>query len=295
MSLPAAHLLLLLSALSCQDPEGVGRDLRAEARIEADRLDAALARLTAELGVDPLAGAGSDLAPEEKAELAAARLEEICALAALRPPERTIAPNPERLREILSRPELARARDRHGDLLARALRWLREHLDALLESRGAQSFSQTTRLVVLASAIALVLVAGARLGALLGRRRRTGTQSAPSPLLGLPLEDPSLHLSRARRALEGDPREAIREGLLALLSELERRQLARPDRVKTNRELAAELPSRGVPDALARAITDWLRWYDRTFYSLQAVPPSEASAFLAEVERLQAQLPEAPA
>lgn len=293
MSLPAAYLLLMLSGagLPCQDVESTGRALQAEA--EAGRLEVALAGLAAELGVDPLRGAGNDLAPGEQVELATARLREICALRNLPPPALAVAPSPERLREILSRPELAHARNRHGGALLRMLRWLREQLDALFESRQAQSFSQATRVVVLALAIALVLLAGFRLGRLLGRRRERTTPPDASPL-ALPLEDPALHLSRARQAVEDNPRSAIREGLLSLLSALERRQLARPDRVKTNRELAGELPSRGVPAALAGEIASQLRWYDRAFYSLAAVPSAEASAFLAEVERLQAQLGEVP-
>ena len=107
----------------------------------------------------------------------------------------------------------------------------------------------------------------------------------------LELDAPREHLQRAREALASSPREAIRQGLLALLSTLEERQLARPDRVKTNRELAAELPGRGAPAPLVHEVERLVRWYDRTFYSLSPVPPDEAATFVADVERLQSPPP----
>ena len=84
----------------------------------------------------------------------------------------------------------------------------------------------------------------------------------------------------------GQPREAIREGLLALLSSLEAKRLARPDRVKTNRELVGELPGRGASAQLTGEVERLVRWYDRAFYSLEPVPPEDAARFVDEVERL---------
>jgi hypothetical protein len=181
--------------------------------------------------------------------------------------------------------------------LLRLMRKLREWIDSLFETRGAQSFSRVTRVLVLAVALALVGLAGLATLRLRGRalvRRRRAT-AAGAPAERLALDEPAVHLARARAALEGDPRSAIREGLLGLLSLLERRRLARPDRVKTNREIAAELPSRGAPSALARSVAELLAWYDRTFYSLEPVPPTEASHFLGEIDRLQRQLVESAA
>ena len=51
--------------------------------------------------------------------------------------------------------------------------------------------------------------------------------------------------------VEADPRGAIREGLFALLGALERRSLARPDRVRTNREMAEEVAQRGAAPELS--------------------------------------------
>jgi hypothetical protein len=61
--------------------------------------------------------------------------------------------------------------------------------------------------------------------------------------------------------------------------------------VKTNRELAAELPGRGAPEALVREVERLVRWYDGAFYSLAPVPSAEAARFVEDVERLQGTLP----
>jgi hypothetical protein len=108
----------------------------------------------------------------------------------------------------------------------------------------------------------------------------TGTAAA------LRLDSPGEHLARARTALASQPREAIREGLLALLSSLEAKRLARPDRVKTNRELVGELPGRGASAHLTGEVERLVGWYDRAFYSLEPVPADDAARFVAEVERL---------
>lgn len=292
---PGIGALLVLAALPCADVDASARALREAA--QAGELDAALARLSADLGVELVAGEDAKLSPEQRLDLAAGRLPQICALQAVPAPPSAPAVDAARLQQILTRPEFARARDRRGDALLRLMKQLREWIDSLFETRGAQSFSRVTRVLVLA--VALVLVGLAGLGALrlrgwaLVRRRKTAAAGPEAERLAL--DEPAVHLSRARAALEGDPRNAIREGLLGLLSLLERRRFARPDRVKTNREIAAELPSRGAPSALSRSVAELLAWYDRTFYSLEPVPPTEASRFLGEIDRLQRQLAESAA
>jgi hypothetical protein len=189
------------------------------------------------------------------------------------------------LEEIYQRPEFARARLRNQGTLEQLLKRLRAWFDSFFESRGAETYSVVTRFLVL---LAAALVAGWALLRLLSRRQR-----APPPATAegtsaqrLELDDPAEHLSRGRSALTADPRAALREGLLALLSTLERRRLARPDRVKTNRELAKELPTRGAPAELTKTVEQLLGWYDRTFYSLDPVAAADASRFLDDVERL---------
>ena len=126
---------------------------------------------------------------------------------------------------------------------------MRAWFDSFFESRGAESYSVIARFVVLFGA---ALAAGwAALRLLSGKRRASSkTVGATREPAALALEDPAAHLRRARAQLALDPRKAIREGLLSLLSVLERRRLARPDRVKTNRELARELPAHGAPAEL---------------------------------------------
>ncbi len=189
------------------------------------------------------------------------------------------------LEEIYQRPQFARARLRNQGTIEQLLRRLRLWFESFFESKGAASYSQITRFLVLFLAALAALWAVLRL-----LSRRAGPRIAAAPTVAGPaalaLEDPRSHLARARGLLGGDPRSAIREGLLGLLSVLERRRLARPDRVKTNRELARELPQRGAPPELTGKVEALLGWYDRTFYSLEPVPGADAARFLDDVERL---------
>ena len=189
------------------------------------------------------------------------------------------------LEEIYQRPEFARARLRNQGTLEQLWKQLVAWFDSFFESRGAETYSAITRFLVLLAAFA---VAGWAVLRLWSRRKGpplAGQPGASEPA-ALQLEDPLTHLTRGRGALGADPRAALREGLLALLSTLERRRLARPDRVKTNRELARELPARGAPPELTEEVARLLGGYDRAFYSLQPVAHAEAARFLDEVERL---------
>lgn len=189
------------------------------------------------------------------------------------------------LEEIYQRPEFERARLRNQGTLEQLWRRLIGWFEAFFESKGAQTYSKITRFLVL---LAASLVAGAAVLQLLNRRR-TRQPHALAAIAGaaaLELDAPATHLKRGRDALTTDPRAALREGLLALLSTLEGRRLARPDRVKTNRELARELPARGAPAELTGTLEQLLGWYDRTFYSLQPVTSTDAARFLDDVERL---------
>lgn len=189
-----------------------------------------------------------------------------------------------RLEQIYAQPEFARARLRNTGALEQLMRRLKAWFESLFESQGAETYSVVTRFLVL---LAAALLAGWAAVRLLGRR--TGPAPPPAAAVAditLPLEDPRAHLLRARAALATDPRAALREGLLALLSSLERKRLARPDRVKTNRELARELPARGAAPALSQSVERLLSGYDRAFYSLSPVDPADAGRFLDDVERL---------
>ena len=178
-----------------------------------------------------------------------------------------IAVDRPQLEEIYQRPEFARARLRNQGTLAQLWRRLVDWFNSFFGSRGAESWAVLR---------------------LLSRRGRDHAIAPPvaSSALALALEDPAAHLRRARAQLASDPRGALREGLLGLLSLLERRRFARPDRVKTNRELARELPGRGAPAELTARVERLLGGYDQTFYSLEPVATADAARFLDEVERL---------
>lgn len=210
------------------------------------------------------------------------RQEAACQLLAQPAPPRV---DPSTLTPIFERPGFERARLRSSGALQALASQLIHWLEGLFESSGAETYSNVTRVVVLV--LALVAGGGVTLR-LWGRRRSAPKGSTPpvNPALALELEHPEAHLARAESMLSTAPREAIREALLSLLSSLERRRYARPDRVKTNRELAEELPARGAPAELVQLVTPLFTWFDRAFYSLEAVPPADARRFLDDVKKL---------
>jgi hypothetical protein len=285
MSVLGPGLTLWLAVLPCQGLEREAARLEEVAASAPQELEPHLESLQQRWEDMPLRSA-EDTTPAERVHTALQRLRGACArLEAAQGEQALPASHRERLRDILSRPEFAQARQRQGDLAQRLMRLVREWLEELLQTRGAQSFATGTRTAVLALSVALVLFVGLRLRHWRQGPARAGSKGAPSAA-ALALDSPAEHLGRARAALSGQPREAIREGLLALLSALEARKLARPDRVKTNRELVAELPGRGAPPQLTQEVERLVRWYDRTFYSLTPVPPEDAARFVEEVERL---------
>lgn len=280
-------VLLWLAALPCEGQVREVQQLEELARTEPAQLDAHLTALEVRWEGLPLRSPG-DETPEERVDTAARRIQDICAQ--LAETEKTAAPLPQgdraRLQEILARSEFAQARQREGDLIQRLLRTLEGYLEGLLQTQEAQSFATSTRTVVLVLGFAVALFAVLRLRHWRRGPARRGEGTAAGAAAALVLDSPREHLARARAALSAQPREAIREGLLALLSSLETKRLARPDRVKTNRELVGELPGRGASAQLTGEVEQLVRWYDRAFYSLEPVPAEDAARFVDEVERL---------
>ncbi|QSQ28172.1 DUF4129 domain-containing protein [Pyxidicoccus parkwayensis] len=285
-------LLMLLTTLPCADRERTSRLLEETAASRPSELPAVVDGLAARMGGMPLPAVDKDASAVERAKQLTGFLERACALeeAEQRVPDNLPASEPERLKAILDRPEFSHARQRHGDLLKRLMRELEAWMEGLFESNEAQSFAVATRAVMLGLAFALVLWGVLRFAARLGRKAATvlASTQAEVPLV---LDSPGEHLRRAHAALSSDARTAIREGLLGMLSALEQRRLARPDRVRTNRELAAELPARGAPATVVSEVERLVRWYDRAFYSLAPVPADEAASFVAAVEHLNGSLP----
>lgn len=223
------------------------------------------------------ASEGRGLEPEKEATL--------CALAERAPSTPTPTLSAESLRAVYARDEFKRAHQTQGSDVLRRIRAL---LATWFETTGAETYSNATRVAVLVLAALLIVAVVARLaGRRFTKRRPSETSASEQPLV---LDDPSVHLAEAERLVATDPRAGAREGLLAMLAALERQRLARPDRVKTNRELARELPERGAPAALTDAVRAQLEWFDRAFYSLEPLELSGARAFLERAKAVIAQV-----
>jgi Domain of unknown function (DUF4129) len=280
-------VLLWLAAVPCEGHARELQQLEELARTEPAELDAHLTALELRWEGLPLRSP-DDETPTERLETATRRIQDACEQ--LEASATTTAPlprtDPARLQEILARSEFAQARQRQGDLVQRLMRTLKIWLEELLQTREAQSFATSTRTAVLVLGFAVALFAVLRLRHWRRGPARSGGNAGPGSAAALVLDSPGEHLARARVALGRQPREAIREGLLALLSSLETKRLARPDRVKTNRELVGELPGRGASAQLTGEVERLVRWYDRAFYSLEPVPTEDAARFVDEVERL---------
>jgi hypothetical protein len=221
----------------------------------------------------------STLEPEGRADAACKLLEQQG-----QPP----APDRLLLNALLDQPEFSRARNRNGNVAALLLKRFWAWLQGMLETQEATEFAKFAPYLVLGLAFMGVLAGVLRLRFRRSPKAKSQTAGGPEPLK---LDAPQEHLSRARALLTSSPREAIREGLLALLSSLERRRYARPDRVKTNRELCAELPQRGAPEPLVREVSGQLGWYDHAFYSLSEVDPAQAKQFIEGIEAHVARSP----
>lgn len=194
--------------------------------------------------------------------------------------------DPALLETVFSDPAFEGARERGAGALEHLARRIREWILSLLDSSGAAGFAEWTRALVLLAAVLLLVFLVVRWT----RRRRShaaGFSDAAHPLASPTVEVldlPSRHLARGREALTGAPREAIRQGLLALLSGLEEGGVIAPGRVRTNRELAQALPTSGIAAGEVDRLAELLAWYDRAFYSLATVPRDDAEAFLQRIE-----------
>lgn len=187
------------------------------------------------------------------------------------------------LTSIFSDPAFADARHRGVGALEQLLLLLRGWLSDFMGTSGAAGFASWTRTFVLGAAILLLLGVGLRW---LWTRSRPPAPSPDDPLahpLDAPLELPARHLARGHEALADRPREAIRQGLLALLSGLEDAGVIAPGRVRTNRELARALGEGRAASADVARLTELLAWYDAAFYSLAEVTTADARTFLSRI------------
>ena len=282
----AVVALLFSSALNpCPLMQDRLDGIQKAATASPEQLEKLHAQLESDLGRPLLLQPEGSRDPVTRAGLIERRARAVCRLQSRFSGVSVEAANRDRLKQILDRPEFAGARKRNPDWLARWLRRLGEWLESLFEAQGAQSFAGFTRALVLGLAVA----AGA--AGLIRALRRVRVQRAAEPQAAMAqrptLADPPVYLSLAQAALSSDAREAIRQGLLALLSWLEQRRLAQTNRAKTNRELVRDLPARGASAELSETVGALLNWYDRAFYSLSAVPPREARDFIDRISALQ--------
>ncbi len=282
IALPLLMVALAGTPAACNSTQAESGTLVRAA--QSGELEEALAGLEAELGGVLLLDSERSSLPIDQAVLASQRLREACALAT-RAQSAGALPDRALIKAIMDREEFHEAREANADAFERLIAQFQAWLVSFFESASAQTFAGGSRLAVLIFALAVVV--GGALRLVQFRRSKPADQVAATDRLApLELRSPGVHLQLARAALPDDAREASRQGLLGLLSLLEQRQLARPDRVKTNRELAAELPSRGASAELTQVVDRWVRWYDRRFYSLEPVPTDEARGFVDSVEAL---------
>lgn len=282
----AVVALLLTSALDpCPSLQNRLHGIE-KAAASPEQLEQLQARLESDLGRPLLLQSERALEPTARAGLIERRARTACELRSRLSGVSIKPANRERLKQILDRPELAGARKRNPDWLARWIRRLGDWLASLFEAQGAQSFAGFTRALVLGLAVA---VGAAGLIRAWRSRARVPRTAEPSTARAQParLADPPVHLAAAHAALSTDAREAIRQGLLALLSWLEQRRLAQTNRAKTNREMVRDLPGRGASAELAQTVGALLNWYDRAFYSLSPIKLEEARAFIDRVSALQ--------
>ena len=228
------------------------------------------------LAVAPCTHPQLDTVPEERQRAA-------CALLAQRPPPPSSLSR-ETLLALYAQPQFERARDRDSGALAEALRRALDWLKVLFETRAAERYSEWGRVAVLtlgalASLGFLARAAGRRRARLKGSPSSRGASRSPA------LAD---RLHEAQALLPETPREAMRAGLLSLLSSLEAAGLARADRAQTNREVAQQLAHRGATLELSQSLGRLLVAFDRAFYSLAPISVEEARRFVEEIAQLTA-------
>ena len=212
-------------------------------------------------------------------------LDERCAFEQQATPEQP-APGPP-IASVLARPEFVRAQQVENLWALRVLRVL-EWLIKLLQRREAEDYAVLTRFLVLALASTIAAYGLYRVfRRRYSREPKSARSAGPEALV---LDAPEAHLARAQALLGSAPRESLREGLLALLSALERRRFARPERVKTNRELGLELELRGASTTVTETVRPLLADYDAVFYSLVPVSSEQVEPFLKKVRMLEREL-----
>lgn len=209
-----------------------------------------------------------------------------CAALAARP--RLPLPGPgdrEALRQVLSRPELRRARtDTAG--LRRLLAGLWERILERLGSAEAERYASVGRLVFILAGLAAALAALAAV-----RRRRAPARAHPAGgepgRAAPPPPGPGAALADAEAALlRGDLSGVVRHAFLSSLAALEEAGAVPRDRTLTNRELAHQLARAG--GASADDFGELGRTFDGAVYGGARIILTEARECLARARRIRA-------
>jgi hypothetical protein len=186
-----------------------------------------------------------------------------------------------------ARPEFqsAKEEDEQADCISDLIEtWLK----GFFESGDSPGFSSFSRRVVLGLFVAIAATGLLLALSRLRFRKARGAKPQSTPLTsGSPTAPhPTSHWERATRALATNPREAMRQGWLALLFRFEERRWLAPGRVETNREVGNHLAQRGAPTSLQEQVESLGQAFDVAFYSLAPVTPTDAEGFLSQVAKL---------
>jgi hypothetical protein len=207
-----------------------------------------------------------------------------------REPVPAVAVDPEGLARILAEPQFA---GRSGQawalerLLSRALDLLKE----LLQERGFRSFSMVGRDLFLVAVLGLLAVGGWRVL----RKRRTAQRALSEPSLAAQGTRTASEVALAQAAVlalaQGQPREALRHAMHAVVTALGGRGLIDRRGTATNRELARSLDRVATP-AQAELLRSLAQRFDDSIYGEQPVDLLFARRFVTDAQSLRAALPE---
>lgn len=196
----------------------------------------------------------------------------------------------EALTEVLSRPELRRARADPAEL-RRVLAGLWARVMELLGTAEAERYASVGRTIFIAAGLVAALAGLAAI-----RRRRSSRREGPGRFAQTeraPLAPPDQSAALAETALaRGDLAGAVRHAFLSALASLEAAGGLPRDRTLTNRELAARLHARtGTVAADFGALG---RTFDGAVYGDERIAPEVARECLERARRIRGATGEAP-
>lgn len=211
-----------------------------------------------------------------------------------------------KVEEILARPEF---REPGDNAVAKKLRDLREKIGKILEklfsrlfgAAGGESISTIIRVVVLGAGLVALLILARAIAQAVARRRSGGVKGKTKKkkiVLGEEVDESttSADLAASARAIadRGDFRAAIRKLFVALIYQLDERDIVRLRAEATNREYLALVRSLGKLYPVMTEMTDTFErvWYgdapiDRAGYDAFEILYKQAAGIVAQRPELQ--------